>query len=999
MLLDLADAAKSVTNEDTLTFVASFSEPVRGLTAANFKVDGTTAAVTTPITADGGLTWQVSVTGGNLAGLNGKVRLDLVNKQGIVDAAGNSIAAKAFSSPTYLLDNQGPALLAIDRSNPIQSATNADVLVFTATFSEQVKGFAASNLKVMGSTATVKTVDSSDGGLTWSIQIAGGDLPGFNGVVGLNLISNTGVKDAAGNVLVTTAFTGSAYGVDNKAPTLLSLTVKQPESAITNADSLTFQATFSEPVKGVTTSNFGVIGSTAKVTGVESLDGGRTWRITVSGGNLATFTGSVGLVLTNNTAVTDAVGLQLSTTKFTGASYLVDNTAPTLVALDRSGEVAETNADQLPYLLTFSERVSGLSSSNFAVTGSTATITTVQSSDGGLTWNVAVSGGDLADLDGVVSIELIDNTDIVDAAGNLLATTAAPGPLYILENTLSNRIQQFGELLTSTSLSDHSTRAQWQAWAERYVDPALFSQRTVAEFVITAMRQMYLQTTIHEADVQGNLYDLVLANPQTAYWANCGSSADFLIRVLNRFGVAARKVQLWHTLTDSHVSMEYYSEVFGKYVFYDPLYGTYLLDQDGVPASVTEILGEISKHGSNYSRWGIRTYRTYGPLSSAPTIAADSRYEYYNSRNYGTLLKYYFNLVAVAHNDYTHEGQLLPGEPIASGKWIVYENLEYSDLAAADRDSILDAFRTRYSALENGRYYMVEVVHQIAEPYLATSTSFTNDAFPDFVAALQVTAGNPSEQAALTQWMETNLSSSLPNDPDLLPERIALAMRNMFLRATTHEQDVAGKLYDLVLQNPGAAYWANSESATDFMIRALEAFGLSAHPVRLFFDAQHQHTALEFHSTVFQKDIFYDPLYGVVFVSSAGEPASFADIQNEIVRYGLDSSGWNFRPVKLSAVPYVHSQSAADSRFEALNAVNYQTIISDYFRLAAVVNVDAAHHEGQSAESWLVYNGLGGDPRLSESDQQTMLDAFFDQYSARRNGAYELSLYETFLDI
>lgn len=62
---------------------------------------------------------------------------------------------------------------------------------------------------------------------------------------------------------------------------------------------------------------------------------------------------------------------------------------------------ATTDADTLVYRVAFAEVVSNVSASDFTVSGTTATVTSV-SSAGGNAYDVTVSGGDLASLEGAV---------------------------------------------------------------------------------------------------------------------------------------------------------------------------------------------------------------------------------------------------------------------------------------------------------------------------------------------------------------------------------------------------------------------------------------------------------------------------------------------------------------------------------------------------------------------------------------------------------------------
>src|SRR5205807_1096718 len=111
--INLASAASTPTNADTLTYLVTFSEAVAGLTASNFSRTGTTAAIGTPTTSDSGLTWSVILSGGNLAALNGTVELDLANNTSVTDIAGNDLSTATFSGQTYVEDNTAPTLSSI----------------------------------------------------------------------------------------------------------------------------------------------------------------------------------------------------------------------------------------------------------------------------------------------------------------------------------------------------------------------------------------------------------------------------------------------------------------------------------------------------------------------------------------------------------------------------------------------------------------------------------------------------------------------------------------------------------------------------------------------------------------------------------------------------------------------------------------------------------------------------------------------------------------------
>src|SRR2546429_677476 len=73
--------------------------------------------------------------------------------------------------------------------------------------------------------------------------------------------------------------------------------LRTPATALTNADSLLFRVTFNEAVTNVNSADFVVSGGTfGSATNVALVSPG-VYDVTVSGGNLANFNGTVGLAL------------------------------------------------------------------------------------------------------------------------------------------------------------------------------------------------------------------------------------------------------------------------------------------------------------------------------------------------------------------------------------------------------------------------------------------------------------------------------------------------------------------------------------------------------------------------------------------------------------------------------------------------------------------------------------------------------------------------------
>src|SRR5262249_41758717 len=134
--------------------------------------------------------------------------------------------------------------------------------------------------------------------------------------------------------------------------------------------------------------------------------------VTVSGGNLANFNGTVGLALKSTGGGANKhgkAGYRVTNFNTTGSLsiYTEDNTPPTFTtgAL-RTPATALTNADTLVFRVTFSEAVTNVNTADFAVTGgTTATATNVAFVSPGV-YDVTVSGSNLANFNGTVGLAL-----------------------------------------------------------------------------------------------------------------------------------------------------------------------------------------------------------------------------------------------------------------------------------------------------------------------------------------------------------------------------------------------------------------------------------------------------------------------------------------------------------------------------------------------------------------------------------------------------------------
>lgn len=475
--IERADPSGATTSSDELTWRITFTEAMdlATITSDQFSLTASAEAVTAGLTIVNvsGTQVEVRASGGNLPDYNGTVTLGFNSPSSIADVAGNVLVSfnpTAIRQDTYDLvnDSTPPMVTAFERYTPLDENTNADELVFKITFSETVRNVGTGSFQVTGTTATGTALATFGGkgelggdmgmmvqkqrigfrGLTgesFLLTVSGGDLASYNGVVGLDLAFGGGATDArddappapivfgvtdlSGNALLTgEPATDETYTVDNSGPVLASITRSAPTNEFTNADTLVWDFQFSNisPLYNVKTSEFTLTGTTATLS-VERYSIG--FYVTASGGDLASVNGPV--TITMKAGSTDEFGNALLSGVPSGAnenSYTLDNTAPTITSIDLfAGTQSPTDADTVSWGVRFSEAMAGasVSAADFSVVGTSATLSLEAISAD--YYRLTLAGGDLADLNGTVTLTVADGSELLDAAGNGLASKTPTG--------------------------------------------------------------------------------------------------------------------------------------------------------------------------------------------------------------------------------------------------------------------------------------------------------------------------------------------------------------------------------------------------------------------------------------------------------------------------------------------------------------------------------------------------------------------------------------------
>jgi hypothetical protein len=205
-----------------------------------------------------------------------------------------------------------PTVLSIARLNPSAAITSASSVTYGVTFNESVINVLANDFAVVktGALASSNAVSVSGSGASYQVTVNG--IHG-NGTLGLNLIDNDTIHDAALNLLGgpgqhNGSFTGQKYTIQGQVfPQVLSITRLNPTSQFTDgASSVSFSVSFTKPVTGVAPADFQAVTTGQVNAGAVSVSGsGSSYNVTVSG---VSGGGTLGLNLVDNGSIRDLIG-------------------------------------------------------------------------------------------------------------------------------------------------------------------------------------------------------------------------------------------------------------------------------------------------------------------------------------------------------------------------------------------------------------------------------------------------------------------------------------------------------------------------------------------------------------------------------------------------------------------------------------------------------------------------------------------------------------------
>ena len=420
------------TSSAAFTATFTFSEDVTGFVAGDITVGNGTASAFTATTADRVYTASITPTA------NGAVTVD-VAADAATDAVGNGNTAATQASSTYTMPvptitiaagttpvtEGASAAFTLTRSggppgNPELtvnvSVTETQAMVAAADKGAKTVIFQANSATAMLGVATVAdSVDETDSVVTATVTANPATYTvgtSSSATVTVTDDDTRGVTVSAETLAVNEGSSGTyTVKLDSEPTASVTVTPSSGNSDVTVSSALTF-----------TTTNW----STAQTVTVmaaqdsDAVDDSATISHAVSGGDYGAVTA-------------------VSVTVTVDDDETADTTAPQVASIAwQTPASSPTNADSLTWRVTFSEAVSNVDTADFAVSGTTATLSVSAVSGVTGAYDVTASGGNLPGVTATVTLSIAAGHNIQDAATNALTNTTPTGAnddSYVVDNT------------------------------------------------------------------------------------------------------------------------------------------------------------------------------------------------------------------------------------------------------------------------------------------------------------------------------------------------------------------------------------------------------------------------------------------------------------------------------------------------------------------------------------------------------------------------------------
>jgi large repetitive protein len=429
--------SSQTTGLDALTFRLSFSEVVSGLDNTDFVITGSTATVTRIAMVSGTIgAYDVTVSGGNLASLNGVLGLGFVATPTVTDIAGNSLAGivPSITPQTYTLDNRNP-VVSITSSAASLGGTGTAVITFTL---DQVStDFGVDDVATSGGTIS----NFAGSGVSYTATFS--PSSGFAGSAQISVDAGS-FRNASD---VYNASSSLSISVDTTAPRVTNIQATTSNGIYRTGSVIDLSMTFDE---AITVNTGGGVPSLLLETGatdraatfVSSAGSQANFRYTVQAGDLSSdldiqsadalaFNGGTIRDVVGNTANRSLMSPGATGSLAANAALVIDTvapTAPTALALTPVGgtvvlnKLSATNTNLTATVSIIAGEATGGSAMLYLDGTLLATDTTITSTDSSATFTLGATTS--AQLQALVAGSGILTVKLADLAGNLSAASS-----------------------------------------------------------------------------------------------------------------------------------------------------------------------------------------------------------------------------------------------------------------------------------------------------------------------------------------------------------------------------------------------------------------------------------------------------------------------------------------------------------------------------------------------------------------------------------------------
>jgi len=447
-------------------------------------------SVTDPI--DGVLDGTVnSLTNNTLNATAGSATFTGLSLQYNSLSANDNLAFRATSGSLTPVNSQTitasfiPSVTSINRTNA--SPTNANIIDFTLTFSENVSGVDVSDfvLATLGiSGASITNVSGSGASYTISVNTGSGD-----GTLRLDLNDDDSILNANNILLGGTGLgngsfsSGQTYLIDKTPPIISFNTISTDDKINTQEDdnSIVISGTTSDTEDGqIVTVNFGGMTKTATVFS-------NLWSTSLTPVEIQSFADGT---ISVNAVVSDSVG---NAATLVSKNVLYDKTLP--ICSITSSDYAISRGETATITFAFSEAVTDFIETD--VTVANGSISTPLTTNGGLTWTAIYTP--TVDVENATNVITLDNSGVEDNAGNK-GVSVTTSPNYSVD-TLSPTITHIVRFIPSDAVTNAD------ALTFRITFSEAVNNVNAEDFIVTGTSA----TIANVNPINANTYDVTLS--------------------------------------------------------------------------------------------------------------------------------------------------------------------------------------------------------------------------------------------------------------------------------------------------------------------------------------------------------------------------------------------------------------------------------------------------------------------------------------------------------